>query len=81
MYKKKLNKKKQQKKDVILYIYIYIYIYIYSTGNFIQYSTNFIMINHNEKEYEKEYMCITESLCCTAEIKHNVVSLLYFNKT
>ena len=28
------------------------------------------LINHNGKEYEKEYMyiCITESLCCTAEI-------------
>ena len=27
------------------------------------------VINHNGKEYEKEYvyMCITESLCCTAE--------------
>ena len=29
-----------------------------------------VMINHNRKEYEKEcvYICITESLCCTAEI-------------
>ena len=28
------------------------------------------VINHNGKEYEKEYIyiCITESLCCTAEI-------------
>ena len=27
-------------------------------------------INHNVKEYEKEYTCIhiTESTCCTAEI-------------
>ena len=24
--------------------------------------------NHNGKEYEKEYICITESLCGTAEI-------------
>ena len=38
---------------------------LYSTGNYIQY----IVINHNEKEYEKEYIyiCITDSLCCTAE--------------
>ena len=37
------------------------------TGNYIQYS----VINHNGKEYEKEcnvWICITESLCCTAEI-------------
>ena len=25
------------------------------------------------------YMCITNSLCCTAEIKHNIVNQLYFN--
>ena len=41
---------------------------LYSTGNYIQY----LMINHNGEEYEKEYIyvcvCITESLCCTAEI-------------
>ena len=30
--------------------------------------------NHNRKEYEKEYVYITESLCCTAEIKHNIVN-------
>ena len=30
--------------------------------NYIQYP----VINHKEKEYEKEY--ISESLCCTAEI-------------
>ena len=30
----------------------------YSTGNYIQYS----VINHNGKEYEKEYICITESV-------------------
>ena len=35
---------------------------LYSTGNYIQYP----VINHNRKEYI--YMCITESLCCTAEI-------------
>ena len=49
---------------------------LYSTGNYIQYP----VINHNGKEYEKEYICITESLCCTAEIKHNIVIQLYFNK-
>ena len=39
---------------------------LYSTGNCIQYP----VINHNGKEYKKEcvYICITESLCCTAEI-------------
>ena len=40
---------------------------LYSTGNDIQY----LVINQNGKEYEKEYMCITESLfcfCCTEEI-------------
>ena len=37
---------------------------LHSTGNYIQYPG----INHNGKEYEKEYMYITESLCCTAEI-------------
>ena len=38
----------------------------YSTGNYIQYP----VINHNGKNYEKEYIyiCITESLCYTAEI-------------
>ena len=42
---------------------------LYSTGNYIQYPR----INHNGKEYLKKeciyiYICITESLCCTAEI-------------
>ena len=37
---------------------------LYSTGKYIQYS----MIDHNGKEYEKEKICITESLFCTAEI-------------
>ena len=44
----------------------------YSTENYIQY----LMINHNRKEYKKRmytYICvyiyITESLCYTAEIK------------
>ena len=38
------------------------------------------MTKHNGKEYEKEYICITESLCYTAEIKHNIVNQLHFNK-
>ena len=38
---------------------------LYSTGNYIQYPG----INQNRKEYEKNvYICITDSLCCTAEI-------------
>ena len=39
---------------------------LYSTENYIQYP----MINHNGKEYKKKnaYICVTESLCCTAEI-------------
>ena len=38
---------------------------LYSTGNYIQYP----VINHNGKEHEKNvYICITESLCCTAVI-------------
>ena len=38
----------------------------YSTENYIQYP----MINHKGKEHKKKnvYICITESLCCTAEI-------------
>ena len=42
---------------------------LYSIGNYIQY----LVINHNGKEYEKEYIyihvyiCITESLCCAPE--------------
>ena len=51
---------------------------LYSTGNYIQYP----VIKHNGKEYKKEYIyiCITESLCYTAEIKHNIVNQLYSNK-
>ena len=36
----------------------------YSTGNYIPYPA----INHTGKEHKKEYICISESLCCTAEI-------------
>ena len=35
---------------------------LYSMGNYIQY----LVINHNGKEYKKEY--ITKSFCSTAEI-------------
>ena len=35
----------------------------YSTGNCIP------VINHSGEEYEKT-ICITESLCCTTEIRH-----------
>ena len=39
---------------------------LYSTGNYTQYP----VINHNGKEYKEKnvYICITESLCCTAEM-------------
>ena len=39
---------------------------LYNTGNYIQCP----VINHNGKEYKKEliYICVTKSLCCTAEI-------------
>ena len=37
---------------------------LYSTGIYIQY----LVINHNGKEYEKEGIYITELLCCAAEI-------------
>ena len=37
---------------------------LYSTGSYSQYP----VINHNGEEYEKECICITELLCCTAEI-------------
>ena len=37
---------------------------LYSTGNYVQCPE----INHNGKEYKKEYICIIVSLCCTAEI-------------
>ena len=40
---------------------------LYNTGNCIQY----LVINHNGKEYEKEYIYLhiykTESLCCIPE--------------
>ena len=49
---------------------------LYSTGNYIQYP----MLNHNGKNMKKN-ICLTESLCCTAEIKHNIVNQLYFSRT
>ena len=46
-------------------------------------STALHSIKHNKREYEKEflYICITESLLCTAEMKHNFVDQLCFNRT
>ena len=38
-----------------------------------------ILINHQGKEYKKEYIYVTESLCYTTEID-NIVNPLYFNK-
>ena len=40
----------------------------YSTRDYIQYP----VISHNGKEY----ICITESICCPAEIKPNIVTIL-----
>ena len=37
---------------------------LYKTGNYIQYPE----INHSGKEYEKEHIYISESLCYIAEI-------------
>ena len=54
----------------LTYTYYYIEwrnnrVLLYITENYIQYP----MINHNGKEYKKRmYICITESLCCTAEM-------------
>ena len=48
----------------------------YCTGNYIQYT----VINHSGKEYENEYIRITESLFDTAKIKHTIVTQLYCNK-
>ena len=47
---------------------------LHSTGNYTQCSVK----NRNEKEYMCVYICITESLCYTAEF--NNVNQLYFNK-
>ena len=38
-------------------------IQLYGTGNCSQY----LVTNHNGKEYEKEYVYITDSICCTEE--------------
>ena len=37
---------------------------LYSTGNYISYP----VVNQNGKEYEREWIRITESFCCTAEM-------------
>ena len=56
--------------------WIYKKVLMSSTGN-IQYP----VINRNGKEYLKKnvYMCVTESLFCTAEIWHSAVNQLYFS--
>jgi len=46
---------------------------LYSTGNYIQY----LLINHNGNEYKKEYVSVTESLCCTAEITQHCKFILF----
>ena len=38
------------------------------------------MISHDKKEYEKEYIYITESSCCITEMKYKMVDQLYSNK-
>ena len=50
----------------------------HSTGNYIQYS----VINHNGKEYKNNaYVCVTESVCWTAElIQHCRSTMLQFKK-
>ena len=49
---------------------------LYSTGNYIQYP----VINHNGKEYlKKKYLCIPESLCCTADW-HNILNYTSIKK-
>ena len=45
---------------------------LYSTRDYIQYP----VINHNGKEY----ICITESVCCPAEIKPSIVIFFYFKR-
>jgi len=46
-----------------------------STGNCIEYP----VINHNRKEYEKEYTSVTGSLCYTAEISTAFTELQWHN--
>ena len=46
---------------------------LYSTGNYIQCP----VINHNRGEYEKEYICITESLAVQQKLAH-FIFLLFF---
>ena len=44
----------------------------HSTENYIQHP----VINCNEEECEKEYVCITESLCCIEEIMQHCKSTI-----
>ena len=70
----KLNKKKPNKWKLLHKEWINKKVLLYSTGNYIQHP----VINQNGKEYknEKIYICITESLCCTAEINTHCKSTI-----
>ena len=43
-----------------------------STGKYIQY----LVITYNGKESEKEFMYVTESLCCTLKLTHYKLTTL-----
>ena len=47
---------------------------LYSTGKYIHYP----VINHTGREYEKDYIYITESHCQT--VRRTTINQLYFNK-
>ena len=46
---------------------------LYITVNYTQYS----VINHNGKEYEKQYICITESLCWQQKLTQHCKSAMH----
>ena len=48
---------------------------LYSTGNYIQY----LVINHNGKEYEREYKCNFITLLYSRN-EHSIVNQVYLNK-
>ena len=50
---------------------------LYSTGDYIQYP----IINHNEKEYEKEYIHITELLAVHQKLTQHCKSPILLLKT
>ena len=49
---------------MIIFEWIANKVLLYSMGSYIQYP----VINHSRKEYEKQCLCVTESLCSAAEI-------------